>query len=113
MPRKNIPRANTHQTGGKYCASRPPVTAPMRVPRKRSWEICKEAPRVDCRTTIVEMAAQYASGRRKTRAMRNEAVAAIAVRAALITAGQPKRDGKVVGGHSSGLPGFCGIFIDE
>src|ERR1019366_6935658 len=56
---------------------------------------------VDCMMTSVIIAAQYASGRPERRAIRNAAVAASAVRAALVTVGQPRRDGEVIGTRSS------------
>jgi hypothetical protein len=64
------------------------------------------------------MADQYASGMRKSRAMRNEAAAAIAVRAAVITAGRPKRDGEIVGGEGADgavvdCEGVCGNGVDD
>src|SRR5277367_4204528 len=56
---------------------------------KRSPEIFSAAPSVDWMTTMAVIGAQYASGSPKRRAIRKEAAAATAVRAELITSGQP------------------------
>src|SRR4029450_183842 len=59
----------------------------------RSTEIKSVASRVDCMTTSVAIAAQYASGNPKRRATASEIVAAIAVRIECTT------DGRFCGSH--------------
>src|SRR4030095_17117523 len=59
----------------------------------RSTEIKRVAPSVDCMTTSVAIAAQYASGKPKRRATAKEIVAAMAVRIECMT------DGRFSGSH--------------
>jgi hypothetical protein len=54
----------------------------------RSTEVSRVAPSVDCMTTSVAIAAQYASGNPKRRATTRDAVAAIAVRSECMTPGR-------------------------
>jgi hypothetical protein len=71
----------------------------------RSIDSANVAPRVDCITTKVAIAAQYASGIFTSRAVMTDAVAAIAVRIACVIEGRFFSSQAVVSGKkSSSLP---------
>src|SRR5574338_1114959 len=69
------------------------MTAPSAVAAMRSIEINSVAARVDCITTSVAIAAQYASGNPNSRAAASDTVAATAVRIECTT------DGRFCGSH--------------
>src|SRR5258707_2802259 len=64
------------------------MAAPSAVPAKRWRETVKAAPREDCVITRVVTGAQYASGKRTSRAAATDTTAATAVRAECSTIGQ-------------------------
>src|SRR5258708_18712474 len=64
------------------------MAAPRAVPAKRWRETAKAAPSEDCVITRVVTGAQYASGKRASRAAATDTTAATAVRAECSTIGQ-------------------------
>jgi hypothetical protein len=92
-PSTNTAAAKTKGFWVNQVARSAPVRAPSAVATTRSTEIKRVAPRVDCMTTSVAIAAQYASGKPKRRATAREIVAAMAVRTECLT------DGRFSGSH--------------
>src|SRR5438552_8409143 len=80
--------ANAIRFGPRKFASSAPTEAPTAVATIRSSESVSVAPSVDCITTKVAIAAQYASGICTSPAIRTDTVAATAVRIACVIEGR-------------------------
>jgi hypothetical protein len=83
-PSAKIPPPYTSQFGGRRLATAAPKAQPSAVPASRSIDVGHVAPNEDCMTTMVVIAAQYASGIFSSFARDREATAAIAERAECI-----------------------------
>src|SRR6202022_1365224 len=85
---RTIATANATRFAPKKFASNAPTDAPTAVSTIRSIDSVNVAPSVDCMTTKVAIAAQYASGICTSRAIMTDTVAATAVRIAWVIEGR-------------------------
>src|SRR5947208_16981754 len=81
---RTIATANATRVAPRKFASSAPTDAPTAVATIRSIDSVNVAPRVDCITTKVAIAAQYASGIFTSRAITTDAVAATGMRIACV-----------------------------